>query len=99
MMPQVSRSMPVTRTAKPEDWSAERTQLALEAAEIGTYDWDPIRGTLDWSERCKAIFGLAADDAVDYGIFLSRVHPHDHAPLAAAVAAALDPNGTGGLPP
>src|SRR3712207_4892614 len=95
MTPPVSRSKPVARTAKPDDRDAERLRLALLAAEIGVHDWDPVRGTLDWSERCKAMFGLEPDAPVDRRVFLSRVHPDDRAPLAAAEAAALDPEGSG----
>jgi PAS domain S-box-containing protein len=74
----------------------DRLRLALEAAELGTWDFDPVGGRLQWSERCKAIFGLPADAEVNYARFLERVHPEDRERVDEAVRRALDPSGPGG---
>jgi PAS domain S-box-containing protein len=73
-----------------------RLRLAVEAAEVGTWDFDPVSGRLEWSERCKAVFGLPADAEVSYPIFLGLLHPEDRARTDEAVRRALDPAGPGG---
>jgi PAS domain S-box-containing protein len=69
----------------------DRLRLAVEAAEMGTWDFDPVSGRLQWSERCKAIFGLPADAEVSYPVFLGLLHPEDRARTDEAVRRALDP--------
>lgn len=69
--------------------SAERLNLATEAASIGTWDFDPITNVLRWDERCKAMFGLPPDAEVTYDIFLSGIHPDDRAAAHESVKSAL----------
>jgi PAS domain S-box-containing protein len=59
--------------------SEERLRLVIDAAKIGTWDFNPITGKLVWDVRCKAMFGLSADDHVDYEVFLRGIHPEDRA--------------------
>ncbi|HEX7241075.1 MAG TPA: ATP-binding protein, partial [Longimicrobiaceae bacterium] len=73
----------------------ERLRLALAAADVGTWDFHPVSGTLAWDERCKAVFGLPADAVVDFEAFLAAAHPDDRAAVKAEIAEALDPEGTG----
>ena len=73
----------------------ERLQLAVDAAGVGTWDFNPLSGALEWSARCKEIFNWPAEQTVTYDDFLAGVHPDDRAHTAAAVAQALDPNGPG----
>ncbi|WP_448187807.1 hybrid sensor histidine kinase/response regulator [Azospirillum sp. sgz301742] len=73
----------------------ERLQMAVGAADLGTFDLDIPTHTLTWSERCKAMFGLGADEAVSGRVYLSRVHPDDVPGVRAAETGALDPTGTG----
>ncbi|MEG3124433.1 ATP-binding protein [Sphingomonas sp. GB1N7] len=76
--------------------SEGRLRLATAAADIGTWDYDPVGGDLRWDARCKAMFGLPADVAVSFdGSFLAGLHPDDRDRTASAVGAALDPGGNG----
>jgi len=76
--------------------SETRLRLATEAADIGTWDFDPRTGTLTWDAKCKQLFGLPADAEVSFeGTFVSAVHPDDRAATLAAVEQSLDPAGTG----
>ena len=75
--------------------SEERLRIAVESAGLGTWDFDPVTGSLNWSERCKAAFGLAADAQVDYQTFLDRLHPDERERVHGVVQQALDPAGTG----
>ena len=73
----------------------ERLRLALESADMGTWDFDPASGALSWDERCRAIFGLGRDAPVDYAVFRDALHPADREAVDAAIARALDPAGRG----
>lgn len=57
--------------------SEERLRLAIEATELGVFDFDPRTGRLVWSTFAKRHFGLAADVDVDYDTFLHGLHPDD----------------------
>jgi PAS domain S-box-containing protein len=73
----------------------ERLHLALDSADIGTWDFDPVSGELSWDKRCRAIFGVERRGRVDYRTFLTSVHPDDRAATDADVQRALDPVGAG----
>ncbi|WP_246158118.1 PAS domain-containing protein [Reyranella soli] len=71
--------------------AAERLQLAAAAARFGTFDFDPVNGRLSWDDRCRDLFGLPRDAAVDYSVFLAGIHPDDRERADLAVQHALDP--------
>lgn len=71
--------------------AADRLHLAAAAARFGTFDFDPVNGTLSWDDRCRELFGLPRDAPVDYGVFLAGVHPDDRERADLAVQHALDP--------
>ena len=70
--------------------SEEALRLATEAAELGTWDLDPTTGLLTWSDRTRAMFGLATE-SVPLADFFAALPPEDIEPTSAAFAAALDP--------
>ena len=57
--------------------SQERLRLATEAADIGTFDFYPGTGDLQFSERSRELFGIPADMEVTYATYLEGVHPDD----------------------
>ena len=69
----------------------EQLRLATQAAEVGTWDVDPVTDTLYWEERVKAMFGISADVAVSMQDFYDGLHPDDREHTSAAYAAAADP--------
>jgi PAS domain S-box-containing protein len=73
----------------------EQLRLAVGATDLGTWDFNPLTGALDWSDRCKALFGLPPDVLVTYQTFLDGLHPGDRDRVDAIVKQALDPAGTG----
>jgi PAS domain S-box-containing protein len=78
------------------DESETRLRLATNAAEIGTWDFDPVTGRLSWDDRCKAMFGIFADGAISYeDSFLAGLHPDDRQMADDAVAKALQPGSSG----
>lgn len=73
----------------------ERWRLAAEAAEVGTWDYDPRSGTATWDARAKELFGLAEDAPVHLDMVMERVHPDDRPRVEAALASALHPRSSG----
>ncbi len=68
-----------------------RWEVAIDAAGIGSFDWDLRTGRLDWDERMQALFGYAPGEFephIDRGF--ERVHPDDRPHVDAAIAAAVD---------
>jgi PAS domain S-box-containing protein len=70
--------------------SKDRLQLALDAAQLGWWQYDPIRILVWWDTRLKEMFDVA-EDRTDVEEFRRRVHPDDIERVWAAVEAALDP--------
>ncbi len=55
----------------------ERLQLALDAAEMGTWSYDLRTGSQVWDSRQYALFGLSPDVVPTRELFLSMVLPED----------------------
>lgn len=75
--------------------SEQRLRLAVEATQLGTWDYHPKSGRLEWSVHCKAHFGLPPGAEVDYPTFLAGLHAEDRERAHEAVQRALDPAGRG----
>ncbi|WP_198539747.1 PAS domain S-box protein [Rhizobium sp. LCM 4573] len=93
----LERELAQRRKAESELADSEaRLRLATEAAEIGTWDYDPASNALRWDVRCKQLFGLSAEATVTYeGSFLAGIHPDDRERAHEAVQRAIDPQGSG----
>jgi PAS domain S-box-containing protein len=70
--------------------SKDRLQLALNAAQLGSWQYDPLTRMVTGDERCQEIFDVAKNEAAIEEL-LKPVHPDDVERLWAAIAAALDP--------
>ncbi len=71
----------------------ERLGMALELADLGTWDLDPATGEMRWCERCRAAFGLPPDAPVGYTTFLAHIHAEDRERVRRANQDALGPDG------
>lgn len=76
--------------------SEERLRIAIESAELGTWDYNPETGVLQWDNRTREVFGLSPDAHVDFSVFLKGVHPDDRAIVEATVKNTFDPENGGG---
>ncbi|WP_051683794.1 SpoIIE family protein phosphatase [Blastococcus sp. URHD0036] len=68
-----------------------RLELAVEAAGIGSFDWDLVSGRLDWDDRLVELFGYAReewDERIE--AFLGRLHPDDRDATTAALQQAVE---------
>ena len=72
-----------------------RLQLVIEAAKVGTWDFNPVSQKLIWSDRCKELFGLPPDSLIDYNVFLQGLHPSDRERTDRVVQQALQPGSDG----
>jgi PAS domain S-box-containing protein len=58
--------------------SEERLRLALDAAKLGIFDFDPSHNQIIWSQRLDEIFGFGPGEfGGRYEDFASRVYPED----------------------
>jgi PAS domain S-box-containing protein len=64
---------------------------ALDAAQVGTWEWDGGTNRVLWSAETEAIFGVppGSFDGTYEGFF-ARVHPDDRQKLHAAIAKAIE---------
>ncbi|HEX3048299.1 MAG TPA: PAS domain-containing protein [Bacillota bacterium] len=66
-------------------------RLALEAGEMGWFDYRPLTNELIHDQTCGAIWGLGPEEHQDMDFFWSSLNPEDIAPIRAAMDAAFDP--------
>jgi PAS domain S-box-containing protein len=77
-------------TAVRERISRQR-QVALDAARMGWWHYDPITRFASWDDRYRDIFGVADYTRPNDEIMAQIIHPEDRPGLWAKVEAALDP--------
>ncbi|VEP18647.1 Histidine kinase [Hyella patelloides LEGE 07179] len=70
--------------------SEERLKLATVAGRLGMWFWDLTTDCLEWTEQCKALFGLNPDTEMSYEVFLNALYPEDRERADAAVQEALE---------
>jgi PAS domain S-box-containing protein len=89
----VATSIDITERKRVEQANEElarQRQLALEAARLGWWRYDPAADAAVWDQRVAELFGITAHQATLEEL-LARVHPGDAPQVRAALAAALDP--------
>lgn len=71
-----------------ESHSGFDVAAALDAGEIGAWEWDLVSGEMRWSAQMARNLGLDPDIADDlHGRFLTAIHPAERQTFAAAFAA------------
>jgi PAS domain S-box-containing protein len=73
----------------------ERLTLAMDAMQMGTFDFFPQTGVVIWSKFAKQHFGLSPEAEVSHDTFLGGVHPDDRERVAQAVQNALHGENSG----
>ena len=68
----------------------EHAYLAVEAARLGMWEYEPLTDTLHWDARCKAMFGLPPEAEVSLAVFEARCHPDDRARMQNEVRQAIE---------
>jgi PAS domain S-box-containing protein len=70
--------------------SKDRLQLALNAAQLGSWQYDPRRRVFSGDTRAQEIFDFAENESPIENV-MKRVHPDDQEKVLAAIEALLDP--------
>jgi PAS domain-containing protein len=68
-----------------EDIQGVVLELALQAAGVGTFDWDLVTGRLVWDRQLLDIFGRDGDSQLTIEDFYDHLHPADRDRLAAVL--------------
>ncbi len=70
--------------------SERRLRVALEAAQMGTWDWEIPTGKIVWSQKTEEIFGFAPGTfPATLEAFVNCIHPDDRHLLDRAIARAF----------
>ncbi len=69
----------------------ETLRLAVDAADVGTWDMNVDTGDLIWSDRCYQMFGFKVGDPIDIDTTVACMHPADQDKVREAMALSLDP--------
>jgi PAS domain S-box-containing protein len=72
--------------------SQRRVESAIDAADIGTWDFDPRTGMLKWDNRCYELFGLTPGKPISFDVFMAGIHPQDRDSTSAACLEAMRPD-------
>lgn len=71
--------------------SERRLRIALNAANMGTWDWEMQTSKLTWSEQTEIIFGFAPGTFPgNYQAYYNLIHPDDRHYLTTAIAHSLE---------
>ncbi len=70
--------------------SEERLRVAMQAARMGTWDWDLLTDEIIWSPEHNKMFDLPVNQEIgNFEEFIARVYPEDVEPLKAELDAAI----------
>lgn len=75
--------------------SEERLRMAIESTHLGTWDYNPLTGELNWSEECRKIYAAPVGIAIDFKKFSEHIHPEDKESVEAAILKSMEPEGIG----
>ncbi|OKH43814.1 hypothetical protein NIES2101_29535 [Calothrix sp. HK-06] len=71
--------------------SEDRLRMAIESAQLGTWDWNLITNELAWDAGCKAMFGLPPEAKTSIEVFFEGLHPDDHERLKQVLQCTMNP--------
>jgi PAS domain S-box-containing protein len=70
--------------------SSSRLKMALDAANMGTWEWNLTNGEQIWSEQSQILFGFSqVNFSFNYQMFLHRIHPEDRERVEKAIVNSL----------
>lgn len=69
----------------------DQIRLSKQAAQLGTFDMDLLRDTMEWDERCRMLFGISHQNTVDYEAdFIGGLHPDDREHVLQVISEAMN---------
>ncbi len=75
--------------------SEERFRMAVQSTKLGTWEFLPLTGKLNWSAECREIYDSPDDIEINYDFFSKHIHPDDADLAEQAIQQAMDPAGSG----
>jgi PAS domain S-box-containing protein len=69
--------------------AAEQRHLALEAADLGAWDYQFQTAEVFWDARCREMWGIPQAEKIEYKEAIAAIHPEDRAEVDEAVRQAL----------
>jgi len=72
-----------------------RTAIALHAARIGVFEFEPQTARAYWDDRIRELWGVPQGEDITYDTVIAQVHQDDRDAHNAMTQDALDPKGTG----
>jgi len=83
------------RTLKELNEREEQLLFTIEAADLGTWDLNPITNTFKGNDRLKKWFGLDHDEQIELSLAMSSIAEEDRQRVSAAIQHALNPESGG----
>ncbi|MCE6987759.1 PAS domain-containing protein [Dyadobacter sp. CY323] len=80
------------KTEKAHRESEENLTFALEAAQLGIWNTDPVKQTIAFDDRCKQLYGNPKEEELTFENLMQHIHYEDRERVKAAVANALNPD-------
>jgi PAS domain S-box-containing protein len=77
------------RRRRHAEGEGHRLALALDAAHLGVWDYDPAAGLLELDTRLRELLDIEAEQAVDLRLYRDRVHAEDWPRVKTATLAAM----------
>jgi PAS domain S-box-containing protein len=71
--------------------SESRLRIAVEAADLGIWDWNVLTNEMTWSDRAKVMAGFPTDAPVSFEMVSQATHPEDLPRTSEMARRALDP--------
>jgi PAS domain S-box-containing protein len=75
--------------------SEERFRMAISATGVGTWEYSPVTGNINWSPECRDIYQLPEHIQPTFALFSRLIHPEDVEYALNAVSQALVPQSGG----
>ena len=82
----------ITRQKRAEEAADDhrrKLEMALDATELGLWEYDIRRDRIFWDARMRALFGVGEDPHIDFALYDSLLYPDDRPGVLAAYTAAL----------
>jgi len=84
------------RSTADAETALERATLALEAGQIGVWEWNFTTGSFIWDARMRALWSLPEDAVPTYELFRNALNPADVERSDGALMTATNPARDGG---
>lgn len=85
-----SRWLGISRDITAQRKLTDQLNRAVRIAGLGHFDWDIVRGHIDWSESLYSIYGFDKQQILTVDLVRAAIHPEDAARYVAVINQALE---------